>query len=471
MRHSFEESSSVHHAEEQSVSTLAAGRHSLPSTEKEVVLDSNEGFYSSKEAEKQAIPNAPEEPPSAQNPTTLSGPPDSGVQAWNQALVAHLVIFNTWGYINSFGVFQTYYVQTIGRSPSDVAWIGSLQVFLLFFIGTVSGRVTDAGYFRHTFVIGTAFLLLGMFTTSVCTEYWQLMLAQGICIGIGSGLLFCPTLAIIPTYFSRRRAIAVGIAASGTTTGGMIIPGIFEGLLPRVGFGWTVRVLGFLMLAFQLISFALARTRIPPRKTGPLVEWAAFKEPPYVLFTIAVFLSFWSIYPAYYYIGEYAISVLGISQSASFNLLIVMNGIGSVGRLLPPYLSDRYTGPVNMMVPLVVLSAVVLYCWAAISNESGLWAFAVFYGLFSSGVNGLFPTALSRLTDDMSKMGTRMGMVYSIISFATLTGTPIAGALIRPGQAGYLGAEMFAASIMLGGAVFLVLARMAKVGMKIGVRM
>jgi hypothetical protein len=34
--------------------------------------------------------------------------------------------------------------------PSDISWIGSIQIFLLFFIGTFSGRATDAGYFRFT---------------------------------------------------------------------------------------------------------------------------------------------------------------------------------------------------------------------------------------------------------------------------------------------------------------------------------
>lgn len=33
-------------------------------------------------------------------------PPDGGLEAWIQALMGHLVVFNTWGYINSFGVFQ-----------------------------------------------------------------------------------------------------------------------------------------------------------------------------------------------------------------------------------------------------------------------------------------------------------------------------------------------------------------------------
>ena len=53
--------------------------------------------------------------------------------------------------MNAFGVFQTYYVGFLGRSPSDVAWIGSIQVFLTFFIGTFTGRATDAGYYRPVF--------------------------------------------------------------------------------------------------------------------------------------------------------------------------------------------------------------------------------------------------------------------------------------------------------------------------------
>ena len=194
-------------------------------------MDQNNEQYASKSSQGTLTP--PLEAAEKKNDAIIGPPPDAGVRAWNQVLVAHLVIFTTWGYINSFGVFQTYYVQTLlHRSPSDVSWIGSLQVFLLFFIGTVSGRATDAGYFRHTFVVGSTFLLIGMFTTSICKEYWQFVLAQGVCVGIGSGLLFCPTIALLPTYFQRRRALAVGIAASGATTGGMIIPGIFSALLP-----------------------------------------------------------------------------------------------------------------------------------------------------------------------------------------------------------------------------------------------
>jgi len=110
--------------------------------------------------------------------------------------------------------------------------------------------------------------------------------------------------------------------------------------VPRIGFGWTVRILAFITLAFQDLGFVLGRPRIPARKAGPLFELEAFRELPYTLFTIAGFLQFWGIYPAYTYISDYAIKIIGLSQADSFNRLIALNGGGGLGRLLPPFISD-----------------------------------------------------------------------------------------------------------------------------------
>jgi MFS family permease len=230
-------------------------------------------------------------------------PPDGGFRAWLMSFMGHLVIFNTWGFISSFGVFQTYYVNTLRHPPSDISWIGSVQIFLLFFIGTASGRATDAGLFRPIFVAGCFFQLLGLFMTSLATKYWQLFLAQGVCIGVGNGLQFCPTMSLISTYFSKKRALAMGVAATGSATGGLVYPVIVQQLLPKVGFGWTMRVLGFVTIASSAIAIAFLRTRLPPRKSGPIVEWAAFKEAPYVLYCVGMFLCFWGLYFAFYYVG------------------------------------------------------------------------------------------------------------------------------------------------------------------------
>lgn len=56
------------------------------------------------------------------------------------------------------------------------------------------------------------------------------------------------------------------------------------------------------MLAFNLFAAAFLRLRLPPRKSGPLVEWSAFKEAPYSFFVAAMFFVYWSLYFAFFYV-------------------------------------------------------------------------------------------------------------------------------------------------------------------------
>ena len=87
------------------------------------------------------------------------------------------------------------------------------------FVGLLSGPLYDHGYLRMLVLTGSFLVTLGMLMTSLSTEYWQLVLAQGLVIGIGSGCLFVPSVAFLPSYFTAKRALAMGIAASGSNVG------------------------------------------------------------------------------------------------------------------------------------------------------------------------------------------------------------------------------------------------------------
>lgn len=65
-----------------------------------------------------------------------------------------------------------------------------------------------------------------------------------------------------------------------------------------------MRVMGFVVLAIAMTYNSLLRTRLPARKSGPLVEWAAFKEPAYLLFTAGVFFLYWAIYFPFFYVSS-----------------------------------------------------------------------------------------------------------------------------------------------------------------------
>ena len=255
-------------------------------------------------------------------PKALPPPPDGGLLAWSQVLAGHLVAFNSWGYVNSFGIFQAYYTTSLSQSPSTISWVGGIQIFLMMIIGTFSGRALDAGYYHYVAVPGLVLQVVGVFVTSLATRYWQLLIAQGICQGIGSGLAFTPTMALLSTYFTTKRALAVCGMSSGTATGGVVFPIIARQLLHRVGIGWTIRVMGFVFLANAAIALALIRPRPMARKGGSLVEFRSFMDPWYSLFSLGMLLVVLGLYFVYYYVSY----LVAPSLFPSFHILICSAG-------------------------------------------------------------------------------------------------------------------------------------------------
>ncbi|KAI0467311.1 major facilitator superfamily domain-containing protein [Xylaria cf. heliscus] len=389
-------------------------------------------------------------------------PPDGGKTAWLMCLCGHLIITNTWGFINSFGVFQTYYMELLKLPPSDISWIGSITVFLTFFIGTFTGRLVDAGFLRPVLVVGAAFLTLGIFTTSAATQYYQLILSQGLAMGIGSGCLFCAAITTVATYFSTKRSFALGLTASGSVTGGLIYPAMARQLLPSIGFPWTIRAMGFVMLATMIFVLSFMRSRVPPRRTGSIVELSAFRELEYTFYAIGMFLNFLGLYFTFYYLGAFSRSTFihpSLSYVDSLNLVLILNGIGIFGRLLPNHLADRY-GPLNMLAPAALLCGITIFAWMVVDTPTKLYVWTSFYGIVAGGIQSLFPAGLSSLTTDPQKQGTRIGMVFTIVSFATLTGNPIAGAIIAADGGRYNGAQAFTGLSLLLGASFIFGARL-----------
>jgi MFS family permease len=131
----------------------------------------------------------------------------------------HLCQFR--GIVNTFGAYQNFYEVTTLRSstPSAISWIGSVQAFLLLLVSALTGPLFDAGYTRTLMGVGSFLVIFGVVMTSLVKQYYQALLAQGVCVGIGGGILFVPSVAIVSTYFDKHRSLACGIAASGSSFG------------------------------------------------------------------------------------------------------------------------------------------------------------------------------------------------------------------------------------------------------------
>lgn len=137
-------------------------------------------------------------------------PPDGGLHAWLKVLGAFLLYSNIWGFTLSFGAFQDYYQHHLlsSSTPSAISWIGTIQAYLLILIGVLSGPLFDRGYFRTMLFVGNFLVVFGIMMLSLATTYWQVMLSQGICMGMGAGLLYIPSLALVGVWFSKKRGKA-----------------------------------------------------------------------------------------------------------------------------------------------------------------------------------------------------------------------------------------------------------------------
>ncbi|PWN48118.1 MFS general substrate transporter [Violaceomyces palustris] len=308
------------------------------------------------------------------------------------------------------------------------------RAFLLLLIGVLTGPLFDLGYFYILNVLGSFLVVFGVMMTSIAERYYQIILPQGVCVGLGCGCLFVPSVAIVGTYFSTKRSLAMGIAASRSSLSAVIYPIVFRRLEPTIGFGWATRVVGFLALATLLFSIATMRTRLPPKPKGrSILAISAFKEAPFSLFTLGEFLGFMGLYIPYYYISSYATRM----------------------------------GPLNMLVPFSTVSAILAFAWIGIRDTPGIFVFALLYGFFSGAFVSLPPATIASLTPDMEQLGARMGTSFVFAGLGVLVGNPIAGSIVDIEKPDFLPPQIFCGVLVAVTALAMAAARLSSSGLEL----
>ena len=382
------------------------------------------------EQEKQISPQTHPDIEAPSKPAT-SPPPNGGLQAWLHVLGAFMLWFNTWGFLNAFGVFQTYYEsgQLFTSSSSNIAWIGSIQSFMLLVTGIFAGPIYDRGYLRSLLLVGSFGVVFGHMMLSLCTEYWQVLLAQGFCVGIGAGCLFVPSVSVLPTYFSTRIGLAVGLGSSGSSIGGIIYPIILYRLIDRIGFAWSVRVMAFIALGTLLIPIAVMKMRVKAPKARALVDWSAFTDIPFIVFVVATLIGFMGLSIVLFYLSYDAGAQHITDTKMSFYIVAIFNAGSTLGRVAPNALSDKI-GPFNLLAPCAIISGILTFCMIAVKSEAAIIAVALLVGIFSGVFIAMPPVCFIALIKDKTRIGTRMGMGFGIVAFGLLVGGPGGGSIL-----------------------------------------
>jgi MCP family monocarboxylic acid transporter-like MFS transporter 3 len=152
-------------------------------------------------------------------------------------------------------------------------------------------------------------------------------------------------------------------------------------------------------------------------------------------------------------------------------LLLIVNGLSIPSRPIVGFVADRSTGPMNLFIAAALVLSGMLFAWVGVTTRTGMYVFAAFFGLSNGAAQGVFVGSLASMTADPRKMGTRFGMVCTIVAFATLAGPPTAGAIIDRCDGRYLYAQVWGGLVVGLGALTVAAARCWKSGLRWRVKM
>ena len=116
--------------------------------------------------------------------------------------------------------------------------------------------------------------------------------------------------------------------------GGVIYPIVFHQLQPRLGFGWSVRIMAFIMLATLMLPLTCMKLPHKSPKTKRAFDTAAWKEGPFTLFAISTLFGFLGLYIPFFYVQIYSIEKTIVDENFAFYLLPFLNAGSFFGRIV-----------------------------------------------------------------------------------------------------------------------------------------
>ena len=245
--------------------------------------------------------------------------------------------------------------------------------------------------------------------------------------------------------------------------GGITYPIIFQRLQPVIGFGWTTRVIAFMMFATMTLPMASMRPKsASAARQKATVSMKGIRNAPYLVFILGVFFGFMSLYVTFFYIELYAQQETDVPHQLSTYLLPIMNASSTMGRLVPSFYADKI-GPLNMQTLFAFGTASLCFGWIGIKGEAGLISFCILYGFLSGSFASLPGTTVVSLSRDVSTIGLQISFSFFITGSGILVGGPIAGAILDI-HGGWAGLQGFCGALLAASGLCSMSARILKAG-------
>ncbi|GMF03607.1 unnamed protein product [Ambrosiozyma monospora] len=174
----------------------------------------------------------------------ISDYPEGGTRAWLVCVAASTILSFSFGMVNSYGIYQSYYETTYPHvSSNTLSLIGSMQSCFTFIFAIPSTVVMYYVGPQPLVFVGGFIMCLSYFMLSLQNDVWELFVIQGLMFGLGSGMAYVHATNVLYQYFHKKKALVQGIQTACAAIAGVYWPIGVRGLIDTVGYRWSNRVI------------------------------------------------------------------------------------------------------------------------------------------------------------------------------------------------------------------------------------
>src|SRR6187551_920876 len=323
---------------------------------------------------------------------------------WIVVGITCLVLLTSAGIRSTPGILMVPLEEEFHWSRATIALAVSINLILYGCIGPFAAAVMERFGIRRSVLCALVLVGIGVASTSLMREPWQLILMWGVLVGSGTGFLASVLAATIAArWFTARCGLVVGILSGGASTGQLIFLPVMANITAAYGWRATVLCIAAVVCVILPLVALIMRDRpsdvglMPYGETGEPKPAAAPKGNPMALAFGALgkavrLRDFWLLAGTYFVCGASTNGLIGthlipacidhgFTEVTGAALLATMGVFNFIGTTSSGWLADKFDNRLLLFTYYFLRGVSLLYLPFSFVDFYTMTLFAMFYGL------------------------------------------------------------------------------------------
>lgn len=387
-------------------------------------------------------------------PVALQHTPPDGGWGWVVVFASFISIGFSYAFPKAITVFFKEIQEIFNTSYSEIAWISSIMLAVMYAGGPISSILVNKFGSRPVVLAGGLLCSVGMISASFCNSVLQLYICVGVIGGFGLAFNLQPSLTIIGKYFFKKRPIANGLAMAGSPVFLSTLAPLNQFLFNKFGWRGSFFILGGLLLNCCMAGSLMrpigpkpmkkdeekADHKLHEKKTEKLtvcqsinkyLDLSLFKHRGFLIYLSGNCIMFLGFFAPIVFLAPYA-KHMGIDQYSSAFLLSILAFVDMVARpTMGMVANSKYVRPrIQYFFSFAILYNGICHVLCPFANDyTGLVIYSVFFGFAFGMVSSVLFETLMDLVGP-ARFSSAVGLVTIVECCPVLIGPPLGGFLV-----------------------------------------